>query len=440
MVDSDLSLSSYRIVYTNSSGNQSGEISFSENDVLSINRLILGASVNPLFNDDGNIYAYDFGSSGLASTAGKLELYQGENKIDEICWGKLGCSAQYSKFATKYEDNYSLVRCDSDCVDGQSYSAQKYYPEPNWSSITEVVTDDSDSEPSCEGVIISEVLSYYSENQSEQFVELYNPTSEPIVLDSCILRYKTNVFNLSSSISPGEYYLFQNSELVLTKNPTTFNLITIENSSGDTVASVSYPHGQKKGSSYSLFEPASEKPFWRQTYFATPGTANIYQEFQSCSSDKVINPSTGNCVKKTTAKTAICPTGKYLNPLTNRCKKIEVASTTLSSCKEGYERNPETNRCRKIAASTSELSPCKEGYERNPETNRCRKIRENTTETTSYAPTPTNEEGTYRNPKIFVAIAALITAIIVGVGYIIYQYRQEIRKLFKTLVSRFRKI
>ena len=441
LADSDLSLSPYRIVYTNSSGNSAGELGFPENVVLSSSHLVLGATVNPTFSAEGSYYTYNFGSAGLASTAGKLELYQGEHKIDEICWGKLECATQNPKFATKSDDNYSLVRCDSECAEGQSYSMQKYYPEPDWSGISEVTPDSSESEPSCDGIIISEIFSYYSDVASEQFIELYNPTAESISLELCTLRYKTESYKLFSSISSGGYYLFRNPKLILTKNPTTSNEITIENTSGGIVASVSYPHGQKKGSSYALFEPTGENPFWRQTYFATPGSANIYQEFQSCPSGKVINPSTGNCVKETVTKITTCPVGKYLNPLTNRCKKIEAATTTLASCKEGYERNPTTNRCRKIVASTSsELAPCKDGYERNPETNRCRKIRENVGDATEYAPTPTEEGETYHNPKIFIAIAALIGAALVGIGYVIYQYRQEIRKLLKTFVSRFRKV
>ncbi len=303
-----------------------------------------------------------------------------------------------------------------------------------------MITDEPGPEQSCEGIIVSEIFSYYSEDATEQYIELYNPTLDAIMLDACVLRYKTNTYNLSSSVPSGGYYLFRNAELILTKNPATSNIITIENSSGDIIASASYPHGQKKGSSYALFEPSSESSFWRQTYFTTPGTANIYQEFQSCPSGKTINPSTGNCVKETAFEVATCPNGKYLNPLTNRCKKIEATSTALAACKEGYERNPETNRCRKIEATTSELAPCKEGYERNPETNRCRKIRENTGETLDYAPVSTQKEITYRNPKIFIAIIAVAAAILAGVIYTFYQYRQEIRKLIKNIVSRFRKI
>lgn len=440
--DSNLSLASYRIVYTNSSGNYGGEITFSDNLLLSAERLILGATVNPQFNTaDGSYYIYNFGSSGLASTAGMLELYQGEAKIDEICWGKITCAANYPKFATKFEDNYSLVRCSDNCEEDVIYSSEKYYPEPNFEALSELTTtDNSAPEPSCEGIIITEIFSYYIDSVSEQFIELYNPTPNEIPLETCSIHYKNTTFKLKGLLASGVYYLLQDSELALTKNPTSFNLVSVEDSAGNVIDSVSYPHGQKKGASFALFEISSDSPFWRQSYFPTPNAANIYQEFQSCPSGKVINPTTGNCIKEANeAATTSCPAGKYLNPLTNRCKKIANA-TSLTPCKEGYERNPDTNRCRKIVtATTAELTPCKDGYERNPETNRCRKIRENTGESADYAPTPANESN-YYNPKVFIATTAICVALVGGLIYVVYQYRQEIRKVFRNIIARFRKV
>jgi len=84
--ESELSLAPYRIVYVNSAGNTAGEINFADNLVFATSRLVLGASISPQFTTaEGSFYLYNFGSSGIASTTGKLELYQGEDKIDEIC-------------------------------------------------------------------------------------------------------------------------------------------------------------------------------------------------------------------------------------------------------------------------------------------------------------------------------------------------------------------
>lgn len=440
-VDADLDLSSFRIVYINSSGNLAGEISFSEHLLLSTDYLILGAAISPQYSSaEGSYYLYNFGSAGLASTAGKLELYQDKHKIDEICWGKLECADNYAKFATKEDDNFSLVRCVKDCSE-RRFISEKHYPVLNLNSITEVALESSE-EPtiSCDGIIITEIYSNYINSVSEQFIELYNPSLAPIVLNSCFLRYKTTDYPLDGELKAGEYYIFQNPDLSLTKDPSSSNLVSIIDQEKQAITQINYPHGQKKGTSYALFDLGKDTHIWRQTYHITPSAANIYQEFKTCESGKVINPATGNCINQTTTtKTStVCPAGKYLNPQTNRCKSISTVSS-LTPCKEGYERNPETNRCRK-KTTTTEPVPCKEGYERNPETNRCRKIRENVGETAEYAPIPTEETKQYHNPKIFIATAAIATAILAGAIYIICQYRQNIRKALKAFGNRFRKV
>ena len=446
LTESELSLASYRIIYTNSAGNQSGELTFSDQLVLVSDRFLLGSNNSPQYTGiEGDYFLYDFGSAGLASTAGKLELYQGEQKIDEVCWGKLECTDNYAKFATKADDNYSLVRCAVSCSDGRLYGPAKYYPDINPESIIEILPEQPDLPDAinaCSGVVFSELYSNYQNDVLEQFVELFNPTPDPIILSDCYISYKNTVFPLSGELAPGAYYLFTDENLKLTKDPTSSNIVSLVNGNNDIEAQLEYPHGQKKGTSYAVFDITSEtSSFWRQTYQPTPGEPNIYQEFQSCEQGKVINPATGNCIKENESESqpVTCPAGKYLNPLTNRCKTIEAA-TALTPCKEGYERNPETNRCRKISTSTAtDPVPCKEGYERNPETNRCRKIRENTGETTAYAP-KTDGEQSYQNSKIFIAIAAVITAILLGAAYIIYQYRREICKIFQNLRSKKRKV
>ncbi len=403
--------------------------------------LVLGAAISPQYSSaEGSYYLYNFGSSGLASTAGKLELYQGEHKIDEICWGKLECADNYAKFATKENDNYSLVRCAKDCPE-RKFIFEKYYPTLNLDSITEAISEPLE-EPtiSCDGAIITEIYSNYANSASEQFIELYNPNPGPIILDSCFLRYKTTDYPLNGELKAGEYYIFQNPDLSLTKDPSSSNPVSIINQEKQTVTQINHPHGQKKGTSYALFDLGKDTHIWRQTYHITPNAANIYQEFKTCEPGKVINPTTGNCVNQTTTTKAniVCPAGKYLNPQTNRCKSLPTVSA-LTPCKEGYERNPETNRCRK-KTTTTEPTPCKEGYERNPETNRCRKIRENVGETTEYAPTPTSDAKQYHNPKIFIATAAIVTAILAGTIYIVCQYRHSIRKTLKAISNRFRKV
>lgn len=401
-----LELGSFRIIYTNSSGKEAGGISFTENLVLTSDQLVLGASISPQYSERaGTYYVYDFGSSGLASTAGMLQLYQGAEVIDEVCWGKLTCANNLGKFATKMEDNNSYVRSES------GFTAEKYYPE-----IAEVIVDAAPEidVPTCAGVVFSEILSNYTEAPTEQFVELYNPTPSDIMLDACSLRYKNKDYPLTGNLRSGMYYVYKNTELTFAKDPATSGELALVDSKGESVATLSYPHGQKKGTSYALLNIGTTKEIWQQTYLPTPGTANKYQKYRTCPEGKVINKTTGNCINKPVAK-------------------------TVTACKTGYYRNPETNRCRKIASTTSGPTPCKEGYERNPETNRCRKIRENTGD--AYAPAATEStDATYENPKIFTATTALVCALVAAVAYAAFQFRAELKKLFAKIFHRKSKV
>ena len=251
--DTPLELSDFSIVYFNSSGNESGRIRFSENQILVRTDLVLGFAKSPQFSDfSDTAYTYNFGSSGLASTSGKVQLLQGDTLIDEICWGKLECEHPNPKFNTKQEDNASLVLCESEQCDS-TYLQQAYYPEIIES--IEIVNQPENN--SCDGLIISEILSYYSEDPTEQYIELYNYSHESINLSSCQLIYKNKEYPLDGELASFEYYVYQNSDLTLTKDPTSYNTYSIKYASGDIFYEVILPHGQKKGTSYAIFHPNS---------------------------------------------------------------------------------------------------------------------------------------------------------------------------------------
>ncbi len=236
--EEDLSLAGFSILYFNSSGNQVGQIIFSENQTLVSSHLVLGFSKSPQYSDwEDSPYLYYFSSSGLASTAGKLQLLRDEEVIDELCWGKFECVMSNPKFATKPEENYSLVRIDD------TYVQQPYYPE-----IQPVITEQIiEEEPHECHLIITEIYSYYEESVSEQFIELYNPSFFEQDASFCVILYKNIPLNLEGIISPGAYYIYKNPEITFTKNPTTYNIYSI---SGNDVV---LPHGQRKGTSYALF-------------------------------------------------------------------------------------------------------------------------------------------------------------------------------------------
>ena len=165
-------------------------------------------------------------------------------------------------------------------------------------------------------------------------------------------------------------------------------------------------NGQRKGTAYALIGYDERgKAVWRVTYAPTPGEPNNYQKFRSCEEGKVINETTGNCVKVVASKTRVCKKGQYLNTSTGRCKKIETKKTKT----------------------------CKKGYYLNPETNRCRKIKENKGANYSLEPETYNEESS------FMAWYAVLGVVGIGLLYLVYEFRKEIWRLGGKVFRRFRR-
>ena len=192
----------------------------------------------------------------------------------------------------------------------------------------------------------------------------------------------------------------------LTKNPTNKNTIELIDANGSVVDRLDYYNGQRKGTAYAFigYDAAGEE-IWKTTYAPTPGTGNIYQEYKTCEEGKVINEETGNCVKVTSVTTKICPEGQYLNLLTGRCRKVSQ-ETAKKECKEGYYLNPETGRCRKITENKGAK------YELKPEAT----------------------EG----ESSFAVWYVIVIIILIGVGYLIYEFRAELKRLFDKVCRLFR--
>ena len=365
---------------------------FPESTILHADAVVFGFSKSPQFAEAPPSFLYDFGSAGLASTAGRLKIVQGDEVVDEVCWGKLTCESQMTKFATSAEENKTAIR-----LPDMSFIYEQFYPEIDIEAFL-VPEPEPEPEPipvqSCAGLKITEIYSYYETNADEQFVELYNSLDEDIVLDTCALRYKSKDYLLQGTLAPKQYTVVQN--LLLTKDPSSELTLEIVDATGP-VESASYAHGQKSGTSIALVDGQ-----WLRTYAPTPAAANVYQEFRSCPDGKVINPETGNCVNETVAQEPV-------------------------ACKEGYYRNPETGRCKKNEESVAE-KVCDEGYELNPETNRCRKIRASNL---SDYPVEEITEETHDSPQVFVAVWALVALGVIVIVYVVIQFRHEIVKIFR---------
>lgn len=404
-----LSLAGYTLRYTNSSGKQVDLYEFPEGSTMVGENLLMRLTRSP--HSDWSDATY---STTLAMSAGPLELlYQGE-VVDSVCWTgvkKNSCLDSFDKNSPT-----TLVR---DLVTGEFSHQLVYDPQfdpAHPSLILPSIPDDVENKnqppesgtPHCQGLEFSEIYAYYINDKTEQFIELYNSTDHEITLDGCALRYKKKDYSLTGTMARGAYWAYYPAaNFILTKNPTSSNIIEIYDEDGSRVDIAEYYHGQKRSTSYARFYDNSGAENWNYTYAPTPNAENIFQEFRSCPEGKVINPDTGNCVKSTNATSTLkdCGPGKYRSPITNRCRNIEADESTLKPCAPGYERNPETHRCRKVASSNSGAD---------------------------YALVPS----THTDRTAFIAAGIVILLVSLGVFYIIFQFRREILRTLRKIRQR----
>ena len=417
--DAPLSLAGFSLRYTNGTGNKTVTIfEFAEGSLMTGETLLLRYHNKKLETQDPADLYY---ASSLAFSAGPLVLVAEDGtEIDSVCWnGKSGCVKAFnSKKPT------ILVRnlFSGDFEHKESYESgfdpanPSYYAPPTEDLDQNPEDDPNETEsagtPQCFALEFSEIYSYYVSDQSEQFIEFYNPTLAAVSLDGCQLRYKKKLYPLSGTIAPDSYFAFYPGKLFsLTKNPSSSVLIELVDADENIVEEISYPKGQKKSTSYARIYNTNGAETWVQTYAITPSSDNIYQEYRTCEAGKAINPLTGNCVKVSSLTTTptICPEGKYLNPLTGRCKSITSATSTLKPCAEGYERNPETNRCRKIVSAN-------DGAE--------------------HALVP----NTRSDSKAFIAAGVVALLVASGIIYIVLQFRREIARMVRKIRQRFNRV
>lgn len=416
LTDDPLELAGYSLTYTGS-GSPSPVFTFPDGSYLVGKHLLMRYERSPEKNAD---LTYKTGTQGLAKN-GKLELsYRGE-LVDTVCWGtkKTGTCTTRTENHLVLQRNLETGILEPVELDNYEFPSinldipNLILPEPP----DDPAPDDSEGleEPEklpakCLGLEFSELLTYYQDDKSEQFIEFFNPTNADINLDGCKVGFKNKQYDLSGKVSSGGYHAFyQSQQFALTKNPKNPLALTLIDTNGEVLDEITYPNGQKKSTSFAKVFHSDGSESWVITYAITPSAENIYQKFRNCEEGKVINEATGNCVKVTTLKSATktlkstmtslaaCPAGKYRNPLTGRCKNIEAASSTLKACAEGYERNPDTNRCRKIKSVAGN-------------------------DGANYALTPTVKS----DKTVFVGIGIVGLIIVVGVIYIILQFRREI--------------
>lgn len=408
LTDAPLVLAGYSLRYTNTTGKTVTIFTFPEGSYMTGKHLLLRYRKSPEAEQADATY-----STSLAMKSGPLELYYEDELADDVCWtSKTDCVKEF-KNDSSTSFRTSLVR-NLATGEFEHFPVADYMPNYNPDIINFVIPNDeedadavvSEQLPSvCNGLEFSEILTYYVNDKSEQFIEFFNPTGADINLTGCQINFKNKLYPLSGVVASGDYYAFYNgSAFALTKNPTNPLILTLLDANGDAVDEMSYGNGQKKSTSFAKTYDEQGLETWRLTYAITPNAENIYQKFQTCAEGKVINEATGNCVKSTTLASstllAPCPEGKYRNPLTGRCKSITTASSTLTPCAEGYERNPETNRCRKITQPN---------------------------EGADYALAP----NTRSDSTVFVGIGIVAIIITLGGTYVVLQFRNEITRTLR---------
>ena len=478
--DTPISLAGTAIGYTNSSGNYSILFEFPENTSMTGERLLLKLASSP----QSELAAMTY-TKTLAFKAG-LTLLIDDEIVDEVCWsGKAGCYKAFdsanpttlvrdlttgefthvSDYEPVFDEGSLVIESDegddepveesgSGVSDGDDGSDVDESEEGSDSEYGEPEDEEGDTEEIVETVCptlsFTEILAYYVESNAEQFVEIYNDSDEEVSLDGCRILYRKKEYELSGVVEAKGYFVYHPDGFKLTKNPSKENTIGLVDVKGTIVDELVYYNGQRKGVAYALVKDGDEVE-WMQTYLATPGAENIYQQFRSCEEGKVINELTGNCVKEQVEVIKICPEGYYLNEATGRCKKEQVLIE--KTCKDGYYLNESTGRCRKIATETAvkicnegyylnpltgrckkivveEEKTCKEGYYLNPLTGRCKKNQENTGATYEITPSSGEEKSS------FVAPYAVLGVVAVGVAYIIYEYRKGIGRFFRRVFKR----
>lgn len=306
----------------------------------------------------------------LAFKAEGVRLMRGEEVIDSVCWNNSeGCEKEF-----KSKEPTVLVRGEDGVFSHVPVAEYEVKFDPESMFIEEGMGGAEAPQPQCREVVFSEILSYYEETQAEQFVELHNTGAEQVLLNGCKLRYKNKEYPLTGVMKADGYYAEYLTAFKVTKNPNNVGVLELIDVDDTVVDRLEYPNGQKKGTSYAqIGYDKNGAEMWRTTFAVTPGEGNIYQEYQTCEEGKVINPETGNCVK--------------------------VVEEVEKVCKEGYVLNPETGRCKKIV--------------------------ENTGATYSLEP----EE--YKEESSFVGVTAVSIVVVVAIFYVVFEFRNEIKKRLK---------
>lgn len=437
---SAINITGYKLTFISSSNVQKTIATF--NGFINPGQIITLANYNIGFTPE-----YVFAASSLTYNGHLVLTDSSSNELDKLGWGtalsyegKATAALSGGKILQRYID------CNGQLIDTVNNSEDFFINQTiNVGSMPATTKADCGPPPDpklCEGILLSEIMpNAAGSDEGHEFIEIYNPASQAMSLYGCTLKTnassKVYEFDKNSLINANQYMAVYDTASGLSLLNSSGGLVTLSTVKNDTI--VEYPAALSDDISWALISDV-----WQQTNQLTPNAVNLpflepdavgtaeeskgSPELEPCEVGKYRNPETNRCKTiETTSSQITCPEGKYLNAATNRCKSVQLASSILTPCKPDQYRNPITNRC-KNSESQEEFEPCEEGYERNTETNRCRKV------TAVKASTSQTAALNDTQPAINYPIIIIFTTLTIGYG--IYEYKSEIKNLFRRRINK----
>ena len=307
--DVDVDITGWKIVYTNSSGNQSTLYTFNDYMFAAKSFIVgkLSSSALTFMPEITADFTYSAGSSGLAATSGGIQLQDTQERlIDSITWTSASTGSSIDVVTGLIGGMSAQRKCDdtgeflsfSEAVSNYSIAT----PTPKVTTVcatsSEVADPEDDSEPVVDEeveipivepttpdpdvsvqltVLLNELFIDPASPQTDandEFVEIYNPN--PVEAD--ISGYKieagiTNkysyIFPQGSTITPRGYRVVTSGDSSLTLSNTA-GLVTIYNRNGDVLDSVTYSKAEQ-GQSWAVNVVGA----WEWTVTPTKNATNV---------------------------------------------------------------------------------------------------------------------------------------------------------------------
>ena len=245
-----------------------------------------------------------------------------------------------------------------------------------------------------------------------EFIELHNPTDQDVSLTNAVLKIGANLDTTvkfaHGEIVPADGYLAIQNNTFTFSLLNSSDLVALMTSDGQMIDQILPYANPDDGFAWALIDGT-----WQYTNQPTPGTANLLS-IDSVDSDTA----------HAGVALAPCAANQYRNPATGRCKLLAGQSSTLVPCKDNQYRSEETGRCRTIATTTTP-TPCPTGQERNAETGRCRKSISTTPPKTNYAVLGASTSASHHY-----MLWAVLGIVALGIAYAVWEWREELMKLF----------